>query len=74
MATYHKADNETVNKAIKNSLETWKTWSNTPLEERTSIFRRAGDLLADKWRDKINAATMLKEENLIFKSVQSKII
>ena len=68
LATYHKADNETVNKAIKNSLETWKTWSNTPLEERTSIFRKAGDLLANKWRDKINAATMLNQSKNVYQA------
>jgi len=68
LATYHKADNETVNKAIKNSLETWKTWSNTPLEERTSIFRKAGALLANKWRDKINAATMLNQSKNVYQA------
>ena len=68
LATYHKADNETVNKAIKNSLETWKTWSNTPLEERTSIFRKAGDLLANKWRNKINAATMLNQSKNVYQA------
>ena len=68
LATYHKADNETVNKAIKNSLETWKTWSNTPLEERTSIFRKAGDLLAGKWRDRINAATMLNQSKNVYQA------
>ncbi len=68
LANYHKADNETVNKAIKNSLETWESWSNTSLDKRTSIFRKAADLLADKWRDKINAATMLNQSKNIYQA------
>ena len=61
LASYHKADKETVDKAIKNSLDAWKDWSNTKIEERTTIFRKAATLLAGKWRNKINAATMLNQ-------------
>jgi len=68
LATYYKADNNIVNKAIKNSLEAWNTWSHTSLEERTSIFRMAGDLLSHKWRDKINAATMLNQSKNVYQA------
>ena len=61
LASYHKADKETVDKAIKNSLDAWKDWSNTKIEERTTVFRKAATLLAGKWRNKINAATMLNQ-------------
>ena len=68
LATFHKADENIVNIAIKNSLETWKSWSATSLSERTSIFRKAAKLLAGKWRDKINAATMLNQSKNVYQA------
>ena len=68
LATYHKADKLTVNKAIENSLSSWESWSNTSLSDRTTVFRKAGDLLAGKWRNKINAATMLNQSKNVYQA------
>ena len=68
LASYHKADRTTVDKAINNSLAAWKDWSNTPLEERTIIFRKAATLLAGKWRNKINVATMLNQSKNVYQA------
>ena len=68
LATFHKADEKIVNMAIKNSLETWESWSTTSLSERTSIFRKAAKLLAGKWRNKINAATMLNQSKNVYQA------
>ena len=32
--------------AIDVAMDAWHSWSNTPLGERTAIFRRAAELLA----------------------------
>ena len=68
LATFHKADEKIVNLAIENSLETWKSWSSTSLTYRTNIFRKAAKLLAGKWRDKINAATMLNQSKNVYQA------
>ena len=68
IATYHKAGKKEVELAINNALEVWKTWSRTSLEERTEIFRRAAELLQGKWRDTINAATMLNQSKNIYQA------
>jgi len=68
LATYHKANEELVNQAIESSLNAWVEWSNTDLEYRTSIFRKTASLLAGKWRDTINAATMLNQSKNAFQA------
>ena len=35
---YHEAGPEEIQMAIDSSLEAWKTWSNTSLEERAQIL------------------------------------
>ena len=52
--------------AIDSSLEAWKTWSNTSLEERAKIFKKVADLIAGPY-DKINAAAMLDIGKSVFK-------
>ncbi len=68
LANYHLAEREEVNKAIRNSLEIWKSWSKSSLDYRTKIFRKAADLLKGKWRDRINAATMLNQSKNAFQA------
>jgi len=68
LATYHKAGDAEANLAIDSAMESWKTWSKTSLEERTSIFRKAAELLTGPWRDTINAATMLNQSKNAFQA------
>jgi 1-pyrroline-5-carboxylate dehydrogenase len=68
LATYHKANDKVVRQAIESSLNAWTEWSKTDLEYRTNIFRKAGSLLAGKWRDTINAATMLNQSKNAFQA------
>ncbi len=56
---YHEGDTEHVEAAIEAALAAKKSWELTPWEERASIFLKAADLIADKYRWEINAATML---------------
>ena len=68
LANYYLATEKEVTIAIKNSLKTWKSWSKSTLENRTSIFRKAADLLKGEWRDRINAATMLNQSKNAFQA------
>ncbi|MGY8787487.1 MAG: aldehyde dehydrogenase family protein, partial [Fidelibacterota bacterium] len=68
LATFHNAGEAEVNQAIEAAMEAWKTWSVTPLQERTKIFRKAAELLQGPWRDTINAATMLNQSKNAFQA------
>jgi len=59
LATYHKAGPEEIQSAVDASREAHKEWAATPWEDRVAVFLRAAELLSTRWRDTINAATML---------------
>ncbi len=48
-----------VSMAIQAALDAKHSWAKTPMEERAKIFLKAADLIAGKYRAKLNAATML---------------
>lgn len=54
--------------AIEASLKARKHWANLPWEERAAVFLKAADLLATKYRAKMNAATMLGQSKTIFQA------
>ncbi len=56
---YHEGDATHVNKAIESALEAREQWANLPWENRVSIFLKAADLSATKYRMDLNASTML---------------
>jgi 1-pyrroline-5-carboxylate dehydrogenase len=56
---FHVGDADHVTAAIHAALEARKTWSEMSWEHRATIFLRAADLLATKYRWEMNAATML---------------
>ena len=68
LAKYHKANKDLALQAIESSLESWNEWSRTDLDFRIDIFRAAAKLLAGKWRDTINAATMLNQSKNAFQA------
>jgi len=68
LAKYYKAGKKEIDMAINNAMDTWKSWSITSLEERTTIFRNAARLLQGPWRDTINAATMLNQSKNAFQA------
>ncbi|KAJ3092936.1 1-pyrroline-5-carboxylate dehydrogenase [Quaeritorhiza haematococci] len=59
LCSYHKADRDTIAKAIKGALEVKPHWESMPFHERANIFLKAADLLSTKYRYKLLAATML---------------
>lgn len=47
-------------KAIQVAVKTQKEWDAcTPLEDKIQIWRKAADLMANKYRQDLNAGTML---------------
>jgi 1-pyrroline-5-carboxylate dehydrogenase len=57
----HKGAKEHVEMAIDAALNAKEAWSNLSWEHRASIFLKAADLLRDKYRYQILAATMLAQ-------------
>jgi 1-pyrroline-5-carboxylate dehydrogenase len=56
---FHYGDASHVKEAIKTALKARDAWSKMSWEHRATIFLRAADLLATKYRWEMNAATML---------------
>lgn len=46
-------------RAIEVATAAQATWDRVPLEQRLQIWNRAADLMANKYRMKLNATTML---------------
>lgn len=58
LANVHLGDASHVKLAIKEALSAREKWANTPWVQRATIFLKAADLLATKYRYKMLAATM----------------
>ncbi len=56
---FHQSDAQQVKDAIEAALQARKAWGEMPWEHRAGIFLKAAELLATKYRWKMNAATML---------------
>lgn len=59
MANYHTATAEDVNKAIDAALAAKDSWASLPFADRAAVFLKAADLISNKYRYDIMAATML---------------
>lgn len=59
LARYHKAGPEEIDRAVQAAKAAWKDWSEMDWVSRAAVFLRAAELLATKYRDILNAATML---------------
>lgn len=56
---FHQADESHVHQAIQSALSAREAWAAMPWEHRAAIFLKAADLLATRYRYRMNAATML---------------
>lgn len=56
---FHKSDASHVHQAIDAALKARMRWAEMPFQERAGIFMKAAELLATKYRFRMNAATML---------------
>jgi len=65
---FHEGDAGHVHQAIDAALAAHENWAAMPWEHRASIFIKAADLLATKYRYKMNAATMLGQSKNAFQA------
>lgn len=68
LARYHKASAAEVERAVEAARKAWAEWSETDWYARASIFLRAAELLATKYRYVLNAATMLGQSKTAFQA------
>jgi len=61
IGNYYAAGEAEVQMAIEAAIKAQETWEQLPWEHRASIFLKAAELLATKWRYTMNAATMLAQ-------------
>ena len=66
LARYHGAGPAEVARAIEASRKGWETWSRMAWVDRAAVFLRAADLLVGtRWRDTVNASTMLGQSKTV---------
>ncbi len=70
LATYHIAGPKEIQMAIDAAMDAKKAWANMPWEDRASIFLKAAELLSTKYRQLLNASTMLNQSKT---SLQAEI-
>jgi 1-pyrroline-5-carboxylate dehydrogenase len=65
---FHAGGAQHVHDAIAAALAAREKWANTPWEERAAVFMKAAELLATKYRYRLNAATMLGQSKNAFQA------
>jgi 1-pyrroline-5-carboxylate dehydrogenase len=68
LASFAQAGAKEAQLAIEASLKARKHWASLPWEERAAVFLKAADLLATKYRARMNAATMLGQSKTVFQA------
>lgn len=59
LAKFHRAGIDEIRSACHAAAEAQKEWMRVPWIERAAVFMKAAHLISDKYRFKLNAATML---------------
>jgi 1-pyrroline-5-carboxylate dehydrogenase len=65
---YYRGGKAEVEAAVKAALDAKPDWENMRWEDRASIFLKAAELLAGKYRYEMNAATMLSHDKNAFQA------
>jgi len=68
LGTYHKAGPQEVQLAIDTAVAAQAEWEKFRWEERASIFLKAAELLAVKYRAKMNACAMLNGGKTVYQA------
>ena len=68
LAKVHRATPELMQKAIEVANKSRADWGAMNFEDRAMIFRKAGDLVAGKYRARLNAATMLGQAKTVWQA------
>jgi 1-pyrroline-5-carboxylate dehydrogenase len=65
---FHRSDKEHIKQAIVAALKAKDSWEKMNWENRAAIFLKAADLLAGKYRNKMNVSTMLGQSKNIYQA------
>jgi 1-pyrroline-5-carboxylate dehydrogenase len=65
---FHRSDKGQVKQAIEVALTAKDSWEKMNWENRAAIFLKAADLLAGKYRNDINVATMLGQSKNVYQA------
>jgi 1-pyrroline-5-carboxylate dehydrogenase len=65
IAEYAVGSDKDFTDAINAALKARRAWAATSYHERAAVLLRAASLLAGKWRDTVNAATMLGQSKTV---------
>ena len=68
MAKYYWATPELVKKSIDVATKAQRDWDNVPIEKRLEIWLKAADLMANKYRQQLNASTMLGQSKSVIQA------
>ncbi|HUF36584.1 MAG TPA: L-glutamate gamma-semialdehyde dehydrogenase [Gemmatimonadales bacterium] len=68
LARVHQADGGTIEAAVKAAVEAQRDWGHWRFEDRAAVFLKAADLLAGRYRQILNAATMLGQSKTAFQA------
>jgi 1-pyrroline-5-carboxylate dehydrogenase len=68
LAYYFEGEKNQIGHAIESAIQTAKSWSEIPWEERASIFLKAAEILTGPYRAKMNAATMIGQSKNVYQS------
>ena len=68
LGKYYRGTRTEVEAAVKAAMDAKPAWENMRWEDRASIFLKAADLLADKYRYEMNAATILSHDKNVYQA------
>jgi 1-pyrroline-5-carboxylate dehydrogenase len=68
LARYHKASAKEVKMAIGSSLKAHREWESFPWVERLSVNIKVAELIARKYRNRLNASTMLGQSKSAYQA------
>jgi len=68
LANYHQGNNGNVEDGITAALAAKPSWEVMSWQERAAIFLKAADLISNKYRLTINAATMLNQSKNVYQA------
>ncbi|KAK0166463.1 hypothetical protein PV328_004883 [Microctonus aethiopoides] len=68
IAKYYHASPDLIQKAIDVAVKSQREWEKVPIETRINIWLKAADLMAGKYRQVLNASTMLGQAKTVIQA------
>jgi 1-pyrroline-5-carboxylate dehydrogenase len=68
LATVHEGGATETERALAAAREAWPSWAAMPWQARSAVFLRAAELVSGKYRQVLNAATMLGQGKTVYQA------